>query len=90
MNVRFPLNAGATRDIPPDAVLHESLIWRLRNDPDYRPQNNHGDKLMPCLKHEGRVADVELVEEPDDYPPDEDNRTYKFTMKHKTDKTFSW
>ncbi|OTA61113.1 hypothetical protein K449DRAFT_423100 [Hypoxylon sp. EC38] len=59
-NIRFPLNAGNTRDIPPDAVLHESLLWRLRNDPSYLPRNNHGGSLPPCLKPDIKV---ELVEE---------------------------
>ncbi|KAI0596779.1 hypothetical protein F4775DRAFT_603202 [Biscogniauxia sp. FL1348] len=61
-NIRFPLNAGSTRDIPKDAVLHESLLWRLNNNPSYNPQNNHGDRLPPCLKYQDSVADVKLVE----------------------------
>ncbi|RYC60927.1 hypothetical protein CHU98_g5282 [Xylaria longipes] len=59
--VRFLPNKGAARDIPRDAVLHESLIWRLRNDPTYCPVNNHGDILPPCLKHNGDVAPVTEV-----------------------------
>ncbi|OTB05820.1 hypothetical protein M426DRAFT_72663 [Hypoxylon sp. CI-4A] len=47
-NVRFPLNAGSTRDIPKDAELHESLLWRLNNpSSSYRPKNNHGGLLLP-------------------------------------------
>ncbi|KAK5651914.1 hypothetical protein OQA88_11573 [Cercophora sp. LCS_1] len=77
VNVRFPLNRGATRDIPPDAVLHESLISRLRDETlSYRPTNNHGGKSAPCLKHNGRVADFKFAcEEPE---ADYDHRTYKF------------
>jgi uncharacterized protein (DUF2235 family) len=76
-NVRFPLNKGAYRDIPKDAVLHESLINRLRNIPAYCPENNHGGALEPCLKHKGVVTQFELV-------PDTSGRTdlrhqvYKF------------
>jgi hypothetical protein len=55
---RFPLNGGGTRDIPEDAVLHESLIWRLKNIPSYNPGNNHGGAALPCLKHQGTVAPV--------------------------------
>ncbi|GJC91325.1 sporulation associated protein [Colletotrichum higginsianum] len=58
-NVRFPLNKGHTRDIPKDAVLHESLLWRLKNDPTYCPGNNHGGRLPPCLKHKDAVAECE-------------------------------
>lgn len=89
VNVRFPLNGGATRDIPPDAVLHESLLWRLRSDDSYQPPNNHGDKFLPCLKHEGKVADVEIVRESEGVE-DEDHRTYTFTSTHKREKSFSW
>ncbi|KAK3395059.1 hypothetical protein B0H63DRAFT_408362 [Podospora didyma] len=77
-NVRFPLNKGNTRDIPPDAVLHESLLWRLLNIPSYRPTNNHGGQSAPCLKHEGRVPDVQCVIEPGDHEPDPDHLTYHF------------
>ena len=77
-NVRFPLNKGSTRDIPPDAVLHASLLWRLQNDPSYHPKNNHGGKSAPCLKHEGRIPDVKPavdgVEE-----SDQDHQTYRFS-----------
>ncbi|KOS16610.1 Uncharacterized protein ESCO_004930 [Escovopsis weberi] len=56
VNVRFPLNGGASRDIPRNAVLHESLVWRLQNVKNYRPCNNHGDDLPPCLHTQGIVA----------------------------------
>ncbi|KAF0329371.1 sporulation associated protein [Colletotrichum asianum] len=46
--IRFPLNKGATRDIPKDATFHESLFQKLCHDETYRPQNNHGDG-KPCL-----------------------------------------
>jgi len=54
--VRFPLNKGAARDIPLNATLHESLIWRLRHDSAYLPRNNHGDNSSPCLN---QVAEFE-------------------------------
>lgn len=89
VNVRFPLNGGATRDIPPDAVLHESLMWRLRSNDEYMPLNNHGDDFMPCLKHEGRVAEVEAVRSDDgEEVPVGEHRTYKFTKKHKREMSF--
>ncbi|KPM35161.1 hypothetical protein AK830_g11416 [Neonectria ditissima] len=75
VNVRFPLNGGAARDIPPDAVLHESLCWRLRNDPNYHPKNNHGESLPPCLKHKGEVAPVEPISVHPEIP-DPDHQTY--------------
>ncbi|ROT36142.1 hypothetical protein SODALDRAFT_283328 [Sodiomyces alkalinus F11] len=59
VNVRFPLNKGHARDIPTDAVLHESLIWRLKNDPAYGPLNNHGGRLPPCLKNKDCVSEFE-------------------------------
>ncbi|KAI1632301.1 hypothetical protein F4809DRAFT_628318 [Biscogniauxia mediterranea] len=72
-NVRFPLNRGSTRDIPKDAALHESLLWRLKNDTSYRPQNNHGDQLPPCLKHQDCVADMKLVNDEEALDPDFDH-----------------
>ncbi|KAM0428178.1 hypothetical protein ACHAPT_007078 [Fusarium lateritium] len=50
VNVRFPLNKGAARDIPQKAVLHASLVKRLKEDPEYWPTNNHGSDTAPCLK----------------------------------------
>ncbi|TGJ82174.1 hypothetical protein E0Z10_g6591 [Xylaria hypoxylon] len=63
VHVRFPLNAGASRDIPRDAVLHESLIWRLKNNAAYSPSNNHGGSENGCLKHKGTVASLAEVNE---------------------------
>ncbi|KAK1761590.1 hypothetical protein QBC47DRAFT_356656 [Echria macrotheca] len=77
VNVRFPLNGGATRDIPDDAVLHDSLVWRLRNDARYHPVNNHGGRSAPCLKHQNKVAEFEVAagvaEE------DQDHQTFTFS-----------
>jgi uncharacterized protein (DUF2235 family) len=81
VNVRFPLNKGAARDIPPDAVLHESLLWRLRNDTSYHPCNNHGGHLPPCLKHEGRVVEFDPVLEMQAHSEphsDPNHQTYTF------------
>ncbi|EXF79853.1 hypothetical protein CFIO01_08310 [Colletotrichum fioriniae PJ7] len=77
-NVRFPLNKGSTRDIPKDAVLHESVLWRLKNDAKYCPQNNHGGRLLPCLKHKHNIAECHPVEE---HIHDEncDHQIYKIT-----------
>lgn len=76
-NVRFPLNGGNTRDIPRDAVLHASLLWRLRNDPSYHPKNNHGGRSAPCLKHEGRVPEVKIAVDGVE-GSDQDHQTYRF------------
>ncbi|KAI1106137.1 hypothetical protein F4804DRAFT_72453 [Jackrogersella minutella] len=59
LNIRFPLNGGSTRDIPHDVVLHESLLWRLQNDPSYRPRNNHGGSLPPCLNCDIMVEPID-------------------------------
>ncbi|KAI0534534.1 hypothetical protein GGR58DRAFT_520234 [Xylaria digitata] len=93
-HVRFPLNKGSTRDIPRDAVLHESLVWRLKNFPNYCPGNNHGDNEQACLKHKGAVA--ALVEVNESSPskegvigitsqiqPDPDHQTYVFANASK-------
>ncbi|KAJ5364250.1 uncharacterized protein N7496_009963 [Penicillium cataractarum] len=62
--VRFPLNNGSYRDIPRDAKLHQSLLYRLRELKTYAPKNNHGDKLEPCLKGEdGHPAQFIKVDE---------------------------
>ncbi|CAN9423683.1 unnamed protein product [Alternaria alternata] len=37
--IRWPLPKGETRDIPADAVIHSSVIKRMRADPTYRPGN---------------------------------------------------
>lgn len=56
----FP-NLGARRDIPKDAVIHDSLKERLLTDKKYWPQNNHGGKEKPCLKRKG--AETEFFKE---------------------------
>jgi hypothetical protein len=38
--VSFPLNMGSTRDIPPNAFFHHSIIERLRQFPNYKPPND--------------------------------------------------
>ncbi|KAI9147233.1 hypothetical protein HJFPF1_13268 [Paramyrothecium foliicola] len=53
--VYCPLNKGSYRDIPRDAVLHESLWRRLKEVKGYAPANNHGGNGKdgtPCLNHE--------------------------------------
>ncbi|KAI9372317.1 hypothetical protein BJX61DRAFT_552959 [Aspergillus egyptiacus] len=37
--IRWPLPRGEVRDMPADAQVHVSAIWRLEADPDYRPGN---------------------------------------------------
>jgi len=63
VRVRFPLNGGAARDIPRDAKLHTSVLWRLQNDPSYCPGNNHGGRSHPCLKHKGVIATLRKAQE---------------------------
>ncbi|KAF6823767.1 sporulation associated protein [Colletotrichum plurivorum] len=77
-NVRFPLNGGATRDIPRDAVLHDSLIWRLENDKTYCPGNNHGGRLPPCLKHNESIAEYQTAAGPD-VDEDPGHKTWKIS-----------
>ncbi|KAI2620828.1 hypothetical protein GGS21DRAFT_536449 [Xylaria nigripes] len=83
-NWRFPLNCGNARDIPKDAVLHSSLIWRLKNDATYQPKNNHGGiTRMHCLskKAEDYVAIKETAKtETGEIVPaeDPDHQTYHF------------
>ncbi|RYP43577.1 hypothetical protein DL770_011572 [Monosporascus sp. CRB-9-2] len=63
----FPLNAGDPRDIPRDAIVHQSLIDRISNAAlAYRPQNNHGGKSRPCLldKEGKNAAQFHQVYEP--------------------------
>lgn len=92
VNVRFPLNNGAPRDIPPDAILHESLIWRLKNDPTYSPKNNNGGHSPSCLKHKGNVAPFDTLDEPgtgafgitSQVTPDPDHQTYTFANPPQT------
>lgn len=38
--VTFPLNKGATRDIPPHATFHPSVLERLQASEKYRPKNH--------------------------------------------------
>lgn len=80
MNVRFPLNKGNARDIPLDAVLHSSLIWRLHNDPTYHPKNNHGGRLPPCLKKAEWIAQFEPLTEWEEHTMEEEleHQTFRF------------
>ncbi|KAK2732114.1 sporulation associated protein [Colletotrichum kahawae] len=65
----FPLNMGETRDIPCDAVLHSSLVDRIKRRPTYRPVNNSGEidgKETPyCLiSHDKQEISHKIVERP--------------------------
>ncbi|KAL1799675.1 hypothetical protein ACET3X_000017 [Alternaria dauci] len=46
-----PLNKASGRDIPYGALLHDSLLKRLHDDPDYKPINTRGDDKIHCLIH---------------------------------------
>ncbi|KAG8674252.1 hypothetical protein FPOAC2_00258 [Fusarium poae] len=61
---RWKPNFGSFRDIPRNAVLHNSLIQRLNAESiKYRPENNHG-KDEPCLLGPGKegVAKMKKAE----------------------------
>ncbi|KAF4584154.1 sporulation associated protein [Ophiocordyceps camponoti-floridani] len=73
VNKRFRPNWGSARDIPLDAVMHESLVERLQMNRHYHPLNNHGDDLDPCLKFDGRATEFKL--ERSDRP---EHKTYVF------------
>ncbi|MCJ1287666.1 hypothetical protein MMC26_007018 [Xylographa opegraphella] len=54
---RWTPNLRSARDVPKGAVFHQSLLLRLKDGKmKYRPYNNHGGSLPPCL-----VADVDFV-----------------------------
>ncbi|KAM0740102.1 hypothetical protein ACQRIT_005286 [Beauveria bassiana] len=74
-NVRFPLNKGRPRDMPHDAVLHESLIRRLREDPLYRPDNCNGRGTLCCLQRNDTLVQFTST---DDRAADGKHQTYKF------------
>ncbi|WPH03724.1 Hypothetical protein R9X50_00660700 [Acrodontium crateriforme] len=77
--VRFPLNKGSYRDIPRDAVLHESVLFRLNNVMAYSPGNNHGGNLKPCLKHNGVVAQFDESLDSRNSENNTGHRTYVFS-----------
>ncbi|KAF4123829.1 Uncharacterized alpha/beta hydrolase domain (DUF2235) [Geosmithia morbida] len=80
VNIRFPLNKGSSRDIPRDAVLHESVLWRLQNDPQYNPPNNHGGTGDPCLKNEKKgIAKFEGINGSDEMHSG--HRIYRFSAE---------
>ncbi|OTB11214.1 hypothetical protein K445DRAFT_370439 [Daldinia sp. EC12] len=53
-------NRGRTRDIPADAVFHDSVRWRLEKVPSYRPQNNLGDGTPACLTDDKALVPKKL------------------------------
>lgn len=80
VNVRFPLNKGWARDIPKDAVFHHSVCWRLENDANYHPTNNHGDNEDPCLRNNGIIREMKPVTEHHD-TLDLDHQTFVFASQ---------
>uniref|UniRef100_A0A4E9EEZ3 T6SS Phospholipase effector Tle1-like catalytic domain-containing protein n=1 Tax=Gibberella zeae TaxID=5518 RepID=A0A4E9EEZ3_GIBZA len=76
---RWTPNLGSFRDIPRRAVLHNSLIERLKaKDAKYYPENDHGDG-KPCLLGPGKkgVARIKEAEKQnqkalEDYETDEE------------------
>lgn len=75
-NIRFPLNKGSTRDMPYNAVLHESVIHRLKENSSYRPTNSNGRGTTRCLWHNGEMADLKLIGTP---AVDAKHQMYKFS-----------
>lgn len=48
--IMWPPNMRGRRDIPDGALLHDSLLRRLKSkEHSYRPTNNRGDNSPPCL-----------------------------------------
>ncbi|MCJ1387117.1 hypothetical protein MMC17_010246 [Xylographa soralifera] len=47
---RWRPNLQSARDVPVGAVFHKSLLLRLKDGGmEYKPYNNHGGNLPPCL-----------------------------------------
>ena len=87
---RFPPNCGSTRDIPKNAKLHESVLWRLNpndiskglSDLNYSPNNSHGDMngyhaISPCLIHGAPFVECDFEGGSDNTEVNK-HRTYKF------------
>ncbi|RDW76905.1 T6SS phospholipase effector Tle1-like catalytic domain-containing protein [Aspergillus mulundensis] len=70
-NVRFPLNEGGSRDMPFDAVLHESVVRRLDQDPLYNPTNCNGRGTSICVRRNNTRPAQESAIDPK-------HQTYKF------------
>ncbi|EQB53336.1 hypothetical protein CGLO_06941 [Colletotrichum gloeosporioides Cg-14] len=86
----FPLNMGETRDIPCDAVLHSSLVERIKKRPTYRPVNNSGEidgKETPyCLITDNKQEiSPKIIER----PPAESEDLYRgyYTFRDETTKS---
>ncbi|KAF5026381.1 hypothetical protein F66182_1509 [Fusarium sp. NRRL 66182] len=54
--VTFTPNRGSYRDIPRGAVIHQSLLDRLRAFPSYAPGNNHGENTPGCFKGRNKAV----------------------------------
>ena len=79
VDVLYPPNRGNARDIPRDAVLHESVLWRLEHDKSYLPKNNHGLGEAPCLRNledRTKLEKMTVAQE-----KGLDHETFKFTAK---------
>lgn len=77
VDVLYPPNRGNARDIPSDAVLHESVLWRLKHDKSYLPKNNHGEGDAPCLRNLEDTTKIEKMTVARE--KDLDHETFKFT-----------
>jgi hypothetical protein len=55
----WPANMASARNIPKSALLHASLLHRLRDTTrQYAPTNNHGGTTDPCLiEKDGQLKD---------------------------------
>ncbi|KAJ4243697.1 hypothetical protein NW762_014751 [Fusarium torreyae] len=69
-------NFFASRDIPKGAILHDSLRRRLEDVGDYKPKNNHGDRVPGekrqadesehCLRSGNKIAKLRPYINPHD------------------------
>lgn len=65
----WPLPKGETRDIPADAVVHHSVLRRMRADPSYRPGNlicGGGGRGMRRAPERLGMGEWKVVREPAD------------------------
>ena len=71
----FPLNMGGTRDIPPGATLHYSVLERMKDVSEYRPTNDvNVTRTIPSLT-DVTVKSLKHVEL--DYAVDEASTPYQ-------------
>lgn len=61
---RWPLNTAGTRDIPPGALFHRSVIDRMRLFSDsYQPHNDISQGIKSLRNQRLRLGDVEKADD---------------------------